>query len=144
MGDTDQIAKTVRTAGNDANDHKADGKFAPGNRAAAGRSSRSAALRKAFETAISEQAIAELATAMLNAARLGDVSAAKLITDQVLVKPNIEAVVSERINAWKYELLHEILYSLDPEYRRHILRGSSSSVMGETERTIRSLPSFQD
>ena len=95
MGDTDQIAKTVRTAGNDANDHKADGKFAPGNRAAAGRSSRSAALRKAFETTISEQAIAELATAMLNAARLGDVSAAKLITWVVEIKRSSAPTVSK-------------------------------------------------
>ena len=141
MDKTEQVAETVRT---DVNGRRPDGTFGPNNRAAAGRRSRSAALRKAFEAAISEDDIAALAESMLKAAKLGDISAAKLLCDQILVKPNIEAIVAERIGAWKFELLHEILYALDTGYRLHILRGSSSSVMGDMERTIRSLPTFQD
>lgn len=144
MNKIEQIIESVRTEGNGSSDRQSDGKFAPGNRAASGRRSRSKELRAAFEAAVTSETMTEVVSAMCQAARLGDVSAAKLITDQVLVKPNIESIVAERMAIWRDEVLHELLYALDSEYQRHVLRGSSSNVMSQTERIIRSLPSFRE
>lgn len=143
MNKIEQIIESVRTEGNGSSDRQSDGTFAPNNRAAVGRRSRSKELRAAFESAITAEAFTEVAESLLKAAKLGDVSAAKLITDQCLLKPNIETIVAERMAIWKAELLHELLYALDLEYQKHSLRGSRSNQMGDVERTIRSLPSFR-
>ncbi len=137
--------ETTSTDATGLNGRGVDGKFAPGNRAAAGRRSRSKELRAAFETAVTEETLTEVVNALCKAAKLGDVSAAKLITDQVLLKPNIEAIIAERIAAWKETILHDLLYyALDTEYRAHHLRGSRSNSMSQIERTIRGLRSFRE
>lgn len=147
MSNPDELTETVPTVLNGADGRQADGKFAVGNQAAAGRRSRSKDLRAAFESAVTPEAMGEVTEAMLRAARLGDVSAAKLITDQCLVKPNIEAIVEERIEAWKYEFVQELFYLLDPDTQDQILRRYTTGTTDKTEELIKlfaQLRTFRD
>ena len=61
------------------------GRFAPGNRAAKGRTAkRVAAWRQAFEDAVSEADVAAAIRAVVEAAKGGDVAAARLLLDRCL------------------------------------------------------------
>lgn len=75
--------KTVATA---VDGRTADGKFAPGNRAAAGHKRRQhiAKLRSAFTSCLTESDIISLVAKLMELASAGDVTAIRLILDRAL------------------------------------------------------------
>lgn len=89
-------------------DRGADGKFRPGNRAGKGNplGGRVARLRSALIQAIDEKDIEKIVKGLIEAAKSGDVAAAKLVFAYVLGQPlqadiierieNLEAVVADR------------------------------------------------
>lgn len=78
------------------NGRRQDGTFGPGNQAAAGRTSRAAELRKAFAQSVSHEDIKAIAFALVEAAKGGDIAAAKLVLDRCCGRPSPDDETAEQ------------------------------------------------
>lgn len=135
----------LTTVPTDINGHDRDpnGRFAVGNQAARGRTTKPAELRKALENAISADDITALAQALLTQAKLGDATAAKTLLDRLTPKISVEDEVRRRLELWRENFLHELLYRVDRQSLRERLVGSHSTP-GEEQAAILELLSSID
>jgi hypothetical protein len=106
----DTVQTTLPNGGTAAPaDHTADGRFAPGNKAAAGRANaftrKLGGLRAVFiDAAASPEQVAEVAVKLLELSKQGDVAAAGLYLSYTLGRPS-KVIDPDRIDLGEWELL---------------------------------------
>ena len=94
---------STRTVMKHADNHRNDGRFAPGNRAATGNkrptglSQRVAKLRKAIVAAVTPADIAKIMRELMDMAKCGNLAAARLVLEYTVGKP-VEADLVERLD----------------------------------------------